>query len=207
MLDSAISLVIAQLCQRILGKFFRFNASQLKWKFWTGDISFEDVPLRVPEDQIHGTIGRINLSIPWRSLWTQSVQLKLYDVHLIIDRKKEEEDLEEVTAAASDEAHLAHKMENVSDPTYLSKLLQCMMGNIEIEINEIQIHYKSLDTYKKKVVYDYDQKNHASDDDAKVRGSHHCIIQTNRNHKTYVHESGIAITFGYRTFNSADDVY
>lgn len=66
--------VVALLLQRLLGKFVSFDLSMLKLSLWQGDMSFQDLQLRLSYGK--GTIGHLSIKIPWRALWTQSVQIK-----------------------------------------------------------------------------------------------------------------------------------
>uniref|UniRef100_M4B1Q8 Uncharacterized protein n=1 Tax=Hyaloperonospora arabidopsidis (strain Emoy2) TaxID=559515 RepID=M4B1Q8_HYAAE len=71
---------MALLLQRLLGKFVTFDSSMLKLSLWQGDLSFQDLHLRLSYGE--GAIGYLSVKIPWRALWTQPVQIKAQGVRV-----------------------------------------------------------------------------------------------------------------------------
>lgn len=73
---------VALLLQRLLGKFVSFDSSMLRLSLWQGDVSFQDLELRLSYGK--GSIGRLSVKIPWRSLWTQPVVIKAQGIHILL---------------------------------------------------------------------------------------------------------------------------
>lgn len=73
---------IALLLQRLLGKFVSFDSSMLRLSLWQGDLSFQDLQLRLSYGE--GSIGHLSVKIPWRALWTQPVVIKAHGIRIFL---------------------------------------------------------------------------------------------------------------------------
>lgn len=73
---------VALLLQRLLGKFVSFDSSMLRLSLWQGDLSFQDLELRLSYGE--GSIGHLSVKIPWRALWTQAVVIKAHDIRIFL---------------------------------------------------------------------------------------------------------------------------
>jgi hypothetical protein len=78
MLQSAVALLL----QRLLGKFVSFDSSMLRLSLWQGDLSFQDLQLRLSYGE--GSIGELSVKIPWRALWTQPVVIRASGVRIFL---------------------------------------------------------------------------------------------------------------------------
>lgn len=73
---------VALLLQRLLGKFVSFDSSMLRLSLWQGDLSFQDLQLRLSYGE--GSIGHLSVKIPWRALWTQAVVIKAQNIRIFL---------------------------------------------------------------------------------------------------------------------------
>jgi hypothetical protein len=71
---------VALLLQRLLGKIVSFDPSMLRLSLWQGDLSFQDLQLRLGYGT--GSIGELSVKIPWRSLWNQPVVIKAKGIRI-----------------------------------------------------------------------------------------------------------------------------
>ncbi|RLN95461.1 hypothetical protein BBJ28_00007604 [Nothophytophthora sp. Chile5] len=71
---------VALLLQRLLGKFVTFDSNMLRLSLWQGDLSFQDLQLRLSYGE--GAIGHLSVKIPWRALWTQPVVIKAQRIRI-----------------------------------------------------------------------------------------------------------------------------
>uniref|UniRef100_A0AAV1T538 Vacuolar protein sorting-associated protein n=1 Tax=Peronospora matthiolae TaxID=2874970 RepID=A0AAV1T538_9STRA len=128
---------MALLLQRLLGKFVTFDSSMLKLSLWQGDLSFQDLQLRLSYGE--GAIGYLSVKIPWRALWTQPVQIKAQGVRVWLHQTPktshtEPQESQEPVDTSIEDGH-------GDDRTYLSKLVSHIIGNVQIEVSDVQIRY------------------------------------------------------------------
>ncbi|TDH65136.1 hypothetical protein CCR75_007155 [Bremia lactucae] len=128
---------IALLLQRLLGKFVSFDSSMLKLSLWQGDLSFQDLQLRLSYGK--GTIGHLSVRIPWRALWTQSVQIKAEYIRVSLHQTPKMMHHPEV--AELDLVDTSIDGSNGDDRTYLSRLVSHIIANVHIELSDVQLRY------------------------------------------------------------------
>jgi len=84
--------VIAGLLNKYLFQFVdELTAKQLNLFAWSGTISLDNIKVKpnafdslsLPFRVIHGQIGRIEAVIPWKTLYSSPVVIKLSDVYVI----------------------------------------------------------------------------------------------------------------------------
>ncbi|KAG6623313.1 vacuolar protein sorting-associated [Phytophthora cinnamomi] len=131
---------VALLLQRLLGKFVTFDSSMLRLSLWQGDLSFQDLQLRLSYGE--GAIGHLSVKIPWRALWTQPVQIKAQGIRVSLHRTPSQQ--------AAREQEQEHELEGVDtsieggngdDRTYLSRLVSHIIANVQIELSDVQVRY------------------------------------------------------------------
>ncbi|KDO35051.1 hypothetical protein SPRG_01115 [Saprolegnia parasitica CBS 223.65] len=129
-----IQRALALMLQRLLGKFLSLDAAQLELSIWDGDLTFTDLQMRLAVGR--GKVGALQVQIPWRSLWSQPVVVKAQNIRIYAHAMPtSNEPSTEVQVAASEE----------QDKTYLSKLLACIMSNVQIELEDIEVRYECLE--------------------------------------------------------------
>lgn len=158
--------VVVDVLNRFLGDYVvNLDCSQLKLGIWQGDailtnleikenaLSQLDIPFKVKA----GHIGRLELKIPWKNLYTQSVEATLDGVYLLIvptasikyDAEKEEKQLQEARQRELqriEETKLkAAEKENPGlekQDTFVEKLVTQVIKNLQIKIANIHVRYE-----------------------------------------------------------------
>ncbi|XP_053480404.1 vacuolar protein sorting-associated protein 13A isoform X2 [Ictalurus furcatus] len=158
--------LVVDVLNRFLGDYVvNLDCSQLKLGIWGGDavlrnleikenaLSQLDIPFKVKA----GHIGRLELKIPWKNLYTQSVEATLDEVYLLIvptasikyDAEKEEKQLQEARQrelqrieetkikAAEQENPKTEKQD-----TFVEKLVTQVIKNLQVKISNIHIRYE-----------------------------------------------------------------
>nr|XP_046243502.1 vacuolar protein sorting-associated protein 13A isoform X2 [Scatophagus argus] len=158
--------VVVDVLNRFLGDYVvNLDSSQLKLGIWGGDavltnleikenaLSQLDIPFKVRA----GHIGRLELKIPWKNLYTQSVEATLDGVYLLIvptasikyDAEKEEKQIQEARQRELqriEETKLkAAEQENPNlekQDTFVEKLVTQVIKNLQVKISNIHIRYE-----------------------------------------------------------------
>uniref|UniRef100_A0A671VJ10 Vacuolar protein sorting 13 homolog A n=1 Tax=Sparus aurata TaxID=8175 RepID=A0A671VJ10_SPAAU len=158
--------VVVDVLNRFLGDYVvNLDSSQLKLGIWGGDavltnleikenaLSQLDIPFKVRA----GHIGRLELKIPWKNLYTQSVEATLDGVYLLIvptasikyDAEKEEKQLQEARQRELqriEETKLkAAEQENPNlekQDTFVEKLVTQVIKNVQVKISNIHVRYE-----------------------------------------------------------------
>ncbi|XP_041643525.1 vacuolar protein sorting-associated protein 13A isoform X2 [Cheilinus undulatus] len=158
--------LVVDVLNRFLGDYVvNLDSSQLKLGIWGGDavltnleikenaLSQLDIPFKVRA----GHIGRLELKIPWKNLYTQSVEATLDGVYLLIvptasikyDAEKEEKQLQEARQRELqriEETKLkAAEKENPSlekQDTFVEKLVTQVIKNLQVKISNIHVRYE-----------------------------------------------------------------
>ncbi|ETW03541.1 hypothetical protein, variant [Aphanomyces invadans] len=136
-----IQQALALMLQRLLGKFLTLDSSQLNLSIWDGDLTFKNIQLKLGYGR--GDVGELQIQVPWRSLWSQPVVIKAQHIRIYAHANSEPPDgttQQTAAPAATDE----------QDKTYLSKLLACIVGNVQIELDDIVIQYECNDEVRDK---------------------------------------------------------
>uniref|UniRef100_A0A3Q1GUY5 Vacuolar protein sorting 13 homolog A n=1 Tax=Acanthochromis polyacanthus TaxID=80966 RepID=A0A3Q1GUY5_9TELE len=158
--------LVVDVLNRFLGDYVvNLDSSQLKLGIWGGDavltnleikenaLSQLDIPFKVKA----GHIGRLELKIPWKNLYTQSVEATLDGVYLLIvptasikyDAEKEEKQLQEARQRELqriEETKLkAAEQENPKlekQDTFVEKLVTQVIKNLQVKISNIHVRYE-----------------------------------------------------------------
>ncbi|CAI5726724.1 unnamed protein product [Peronospora effusa] len=128
---------VALLLQRLLGKFVTFDSNMLKMSLWQGDLSFQDLQLRLSHGE--GAIDHLSIQIPWRALWTQPVQIKAQGIRILLHQTSKVSHAETQELEETVDTSIADS--NGDDWTYLSRLVSHIIGNVQIELSNVQIRY------------------------------------------------------------------
>ncbi|KAJ8285413.1 hypothetical protein GJAV_G00026530 [Gymnothorax javanicus] len=158
--------LVVDVLNRFLGDYVvNLDSSQLKLGIWGGDavltnleikenaLSQLDIPFKVRA----GHIGRLELKIPWKNLYTQSVEATLDGVYLLIvpaasikyDAEKEERQLQEARQRELQRIEeTKQKAAEKEDPklekqdTFVEKLVTQVIKNLQVKISNIHIRYE-----------------------------------------------------------------
>ncbi|XP_058492942.1 vacuolar protein sorting-associated protein 13A isoform X2 [Solea solea] len=158
--------VVVDVLNRFLGDYVvNLDSSQLKLGIWGGNavltnleikenaLSELDIPFKVRA----GHIGRLELKIPWKNLYTQSVEATLDGVYLLIvptasikyDAEKEERQLhesrqrelqriEETKQKAAEQENPAMEKQD----SFMEKLVTQVIKNLQVKISNIHVRYE-----------------------------------------------------------------
>uniref|UniRef100_A0A672HME5 Vacuolar protein sorting 13 homolog A n=1 Tax=Salarias fasciatus TaxID=181472 RepID=A0A672HME5_SALFA len=148
--------LVVDVLNRFLGDYVvNLDSSQLKLGIWGGKrtCSQLDIPFKVRA----GHIGRLELKIPWKNLYNQSVEATLDGVFLLIvptaskiyDAEKEEKQLQEARQRELqriEETKLkAAEQENPKlekQDTFVEKLVTQVIKNLQVKISNIHVRYE-----------------------------------------------------------------
>eukprot|EP00066_Takifugu_rubripes_P024587 XP_011613853.1 PREDICTED: vacuolar protein sorting-associated protein 13A [Takifugu rubripes] len=157
--------LVVDVLNRFLGDYVvNLDSSQLKLGIWGGDavltnleinenaLSQLDIPFKVKA----GHIGRLELKIPWKNLYTQSVEATLDGVYLLIvplasikyDAEKEEKQLQEARQRKLQQIETkltADDQENSTlekQDTFVEKLVTQIIKNLQVQISNIHVRYE-----------------------------------------------------------------
>ncbi len=84
--------VIANILNKYLSKFVdELTAKQLNLFAWSGTISLENIKIKsdafdslsLPFRVIHAHIGRVEANIPWKTIYSSPIVIKLRDIYAI----------------------------------------------------------------------------------------------------------------------------
>ncbi|GLD91929.1 hypothetical protein PINS_up000462 [Pythium insidiosum] len=142
---------VALLLQRLLGKFVSFDSSMLRLSLWQGDLSFQDLQLRLSYGE--GSIRELSVKIPWRSLWTQPVVLRANGIRILMHQTAQAPAtaLDALAASLNGSADVegmsdteddsSDQNDGPTDRTYLSRLVSHIIANVQIELEDVQVRY------------------------------------------------------------------
>ncbi|XP_040305188.1 intermembrane lipid transfer protein VPS13A [Herpailurus yagouaroundi] len=158
--------VVVDVLNRFLGDYVvNLDTSQLTLGIWGGAVALKNLEIKenalsqldVPFKVKVGHIGNLNLTIPWKNLYTQPVEAVLEDIYLLIvpssqikyDPVKEEKQLLEAKQyelkrieeakqkVADQEKHQVEKPD-----TFTEKLITQIIKNLQVKISNIHIRYE-----------------------------------------------------------------
>ncbi|XP_057687082.1 vacuolar protein sorting-associated protein 13A isoform X2 [Corythoichthys intestinalis] len=158
--------VVVDVLNRFLGDYVvNLDSSQLKLGIWGGDVALKNLEIKenalsqldIPFKVRAGHIGCLELKIPWKNLYTQSVEATLDGVYLLIvptasikyDAEKEEKQLQELRQRELqriEETKL--KFAEKDNPqlekqdTFVEKLVTQIIKNVQVKISNIHIRYE-----------------------------------------------------------------
>lgn len=158
--------LVVDVLNRFLGDYVvNLDCSQLKLGIWGGDailtnleikedaLSQLDIPFKVKA----GHIGRLELKIPWKNLYTQSVEATLDGVFLLIvptasimyDAEKEERQLQDARQRELQRIEeTKQKAAQLDDPalekqdSFVEKLVTQVIKNLQVKISNIHVRYE-----------------------------------------------------------------
>ncbi|KAM7018715.1 intermembrane lipid transfer protein VPS13A isoform 2-T2 [Tautogolabrus adspersus] len=158
--------LVVDVLNRFLGDYVvNLDSSQLKLGIWGGDAVLRNLEIKenalsqldIPFKVRAGHIGRLELKIPWKNLYTQSVEATLDGVFLLIvptasikyDAEKEEKQLQEARQRELqriEETKLkAAEQENPGlekQDTFVEKLVTQVIKNLQVKICNIHVRYE-----------------------------------------------------------------
>ncbi|XP_062399567.1 vacuolar protein sorting-associated protein 13A isoform X2 [Sardina pilchardus] len=158
--------VVVDVLNRFLGDYVvNLDSSQLSLGIWGGDAILKNLEIKenalsqldIPFKVRAGHIGRLELKIPWKNLYTQSVEATLDEVYLLIvptasikyDAEKEERQLQEARQRElqriEETKQRAAEQENPQlqkQDTFVEKLVTQVIKNLQVKISNIHIRYE-----------------------------------------------------------------
>ncbi|XP_051510128.1 intermembrane lipid transfer protein VPS13A-like isoform X3 [Myxocyprinus asiaticus] len=158
--------VVVDVLNRFLGDYVvNLDSSQLSLGIWGGDAILRNLEIKenalsqldIPFKVRAGHIGCLELKIPWKNLYAQSVEATLDEVYLLIvptasikyDAEKEDRQLQEARQrelqrieetkqkAAEKENPKAEKQD-----TFVEKLVTQVIKNLQVKISNIHVRYE-----------------------------------------------------------------
>ncbi|SOV18191.1 conserved Plasmodium protein, unknown function [Plasmodium sp. gorilla clade G2] len=160
--------LVEKLLNKFLAPYVEGIERNLHLGVWSGNIVLENLKLKPQITEIldlsfkiiHGNIGRINIQIPWSSLGKSPVCVLIKNVHIYIKprcyKKSEEVIIEELRKAKMHRLQLLEeeisliKLQKNNEKsseksTLIFKLLNKIINNIQIDIQDILIHFEDPD--------------------------------------------------------------
>ncbi|XP_063050952.1 vacuolar protein sorting-associated protein 13A [Engraulis encrasicolus] len=157
--------LVVDVLNRFLGDYVvNLDSSQLSLGIWGGDAILKNLEIKenalsqldIPFKVRAGHIGRLELKIPWKNLYTQSVEATLDEVYLLIvptasikyDAEKEERQLQEARQRElqriEETKQRAAEQENPQQKqdTFVEKLVTQVIKNLQVKISNIHIRYE-----------------------------------------------------------------
>ncbi|XP_053558459.1 intermembrane lipid transfer protein VPS13A isoform X2 [Bombina bombina] len=158
--------VVVDVLNRVLGDYVvNLDSSQLKLGIWGGAVALKNLEIKenalsqldVPFKVKAGHIGKLDLKIPWKNLYTQPVEAVLDGVYLLIvpiasikyDAEKEDKqfmearqrELQRIEEAKQKVADQEKPKEEKQD-TFVEKLVTQVIKNLQVKISNIHIRYE-----------------------------------------------------------------
>nr|DBA28033.1 TPA: hypothetical protein GDO54_008453 [Pyxicephalus adspersus] len=158
--------LVVDVLNRFLGDYVvNLDSSQLKLGIWGGAVALKNLEIKenalsqldVPFKVKAGHIGKLDLKIPWKNLYTQPVEAVLDGVYLLIvpiasikyDAEKEEKQLleakqrellriEEAKQKVADQ----EKPKEEKQDTFVEKLVTQVIKNLQVKISNIHVRYE-----------------------------------------------------------------
>ncbi|XP_060597080.1 intermembrane lipid transfer protein Vps13-like, partial [Ruditapes philippinarum] len=159
MFESAVSYVL----NRFLGKYVQnLDSSNLNVSIFKGDVELTDLQLRpealvelkLPIEVKAGYVGYIKVDIPWTSLFSSSVVVRVEDVYLlagpvtdrVYDPERERalqnaikrETLESLGTSTFNKVAASSE----EDPGFFEKLYTYVVNNIQVSIGRVHVRYE-----------------------------------------------------------------
>ncbi|XP_076846491.1 intermembrane lipid transfer protein VPS13A isoform X2 [Brachyhypopomus gauderio] len=158
--------LVVDVLNRFLGDYVvNLDSSQLNLGIWGGDAILRNLEIKenalsqldIPFKVRAGHIGRLELKIPWKNLYTQSVEATLDEVYLLIvptasikyDAEKEEKQIQEARQRElqriEETKQKAAEQENPKtekQDTFVEKLVTQVIKNLQVKISNIHVRYE-----------------------------------------------------------------
>lgn len=168
-----VSAVLASLLESHLGQYLELSdtsisvGSEVKLKnVRLKESAFADLGL--PIKCVHGKVAKLEISIPWFSLWTKATKIKLDGLHLLVvpstsvhyDEEKEAKlqfEAKQKRLQKAEEAKLlqqqtnaaGHEKKTTEDPVndgFVQRLLANIIKNLEVNITNVHIRFEDKQT-------------------------------------------------------------
>ncbi|KAL8904643.1 MAG: hypothetical protein Q9207_003131 [Kuettlingeria erythrocarpa] len=159
--------LVANLLNRFLGMYVKnFNAQQLTFGIWNGDVKLRNLELRrealdqlhLPVNVVEGYLGSLTMSIPWTNLRGQPVKVNIEDVFLLA-APKEDAEYDEEEEARREHSVKMEKLENAEllkernteglsqeeqqkSQSFAESLTTAIVDNLQVSIKNIHIRYE-----------------------------------------------------------------
>ncbi|XP_041111906.1 vacuolar protein sorting-associated protein 13A isoform X1 [Polyodon spathula] len=158
--------VVVDVLNRFLGDYVvNLDSSQLKLGIWGGNAVLRNLDIKenalsqldIPFKVRAGHIEKLELKIPWKNLYNQSVEATLAGVYLLIvptasikyDAEKEEKQLQEARQRELQrieetklKAEEREKPKEEKQDTFIEKLVTQVIKNLQVKISNIHIRYE-----------------------------------------------------------------
>ncbi|XP_029472303.1 vacuolar protein sorting-associated protein 13A isoform X2 [Rhinatrema bivittatum] len=158
--------LVVDVLNRFLGDYVvNLDCSQLKLGIWGGAVALKKLEIKenalsqldVPFKVKAGHIGKLDLKIPWKNLYTQPVEAVLDGVYLLIvptasikyDAEKEDKQLLEVKQRelqriedAKKKVADQEKQKEEKQDTFVEKLVTQVIKNLQVKISSIHVRYE-----------------------------------------------------------------
>ncbi|XP_065685047.1 intermembrane lipid transfer protein VPS13A isoform X3 [Hydra vulgaris] len=156
--------VVVSILKKYIGKYIKnFDGKNLSLSLWSGEATLCDLELKaealaeldLPIQVTSGFIGKLFLSIPWSSLYTQSVVLNIDNVFVVASPQIEspfdaeqnkkfhcimkQNQLNFITNLKEKEKE---KLVDITNDTLMEKLTAQIIKNIQILISNIHVRYE-----------------------------------------------------------------
>ncbi|SCM13215.1 conserved Plasmodium protein, unknown function [Plasmodium chabaudi adami] len=160
--------LVEKLLNKFLAPYVEGIEKNLHLGVWSGNIVLENLNLKPQITEIldlsfkivHGSIGQINIQIPWSSLGKNPVCVFIKNAHIYVKprhyKKSESVIIEELRRAKmhrlemlEEEISLIKQQKNKEKPaeksTLIFKLLNKIINNIQIDIQDVFIHFEDIE--------------------------------------------------------------
>lgn len=158
---------VANVLNKVLGDFVvNLNPEQLKLSVFKGKIALNNLELKksaleklgLPFRVRQGFIGHIEVNIPWTSLASSPLVIKISDILALVSPRpaktwNEEEEKQSMKSSVSESLAnfeaINHPELQVSDePGMVEKLVQLIVDNVQVEIKRVYIRFEDKCTSK-----------------------------------------------------------
>lgn len=91
--------ILSDALTKILGKYIDgLNEETLNIAVWGGNVELKNLQIKkealdlvnIPFNIVGGVVGKLEITVPWRKVWSSPTILKLSDLHVIIGPRKEQ---------------------------------------------------------------------------------------------------------------------
>ncbi|CAH1390229.1 unnamed protein product [Nezara viridula] len=153
--------VVATLLHRYLGKYIQdLDTENLNVGIFGGDVQLSDLKIKpdalyeldLPIEVKVGTIGRINIKIPWGCFNKQSVAIEMEDVYVIVapitDREYDPEKEKRLIRASKrrklELLEIGHFLgtDAPESSSFVENLITTIMNNLQVFIHNIHVRYE-----------------------------------------------------------------
>lgn len=161
--------LVVDLLNKYLGQYVEnLDASQLKIGIWGGNVVLDNLELKdtalddldLPIKVVHGFLGRLTLSIPWKNLYNESTVVVIQDLHVLarpnfdikyneekeekakLERKKQQILNIEEARLREEKKKSSIKKDKEDEDSFAEKLATNVIKNLQITIQNIHVRYE-----------------------------------------------------------------